>query len=299
MPKSTPVSDLITGTVIFNRMVQDIITKSVPLTLAQYRILFYLAISTDSYRRIRDISSFLFLSTSTVSDAANHLEAHGLIDKFDTPSDLKAVKLAITEKGILELEEAWQALLQGTEFYWDLLGEDTADHFLRVLPILFSKQEIDSGMSSKVPPKAAYSFFSRIHLSSYVSWFKSTYNLSLIDVRILFLLSEADEPLRISDISHLLNEPASSISSSTRNLSRVRKFITRSRNPSNRRETIISLSSEGKTVAREIMDRFTAFCCNDLNQTPEEFQKETLGRVHNRALPTMQDRLFGEKLSSW
>ncbi len=284
---------------MFNRMIQEIITAQTPLTLTQYRILFYLDICTEDCRRIRDIAQMLFLSTSTVSDAASELEKAGYVCKFEMTSDLKAVGLQITASGRDELANARSAVLEGSQFYWDILGEETTESFLLAANVLIDRTEVDSEKVKRLPRQLVYPFVSRTYLANYTSWFKSTYNFNLIDVRILFLLFEADEPMRISDISHLLNEPASSISSATRSLFRVRKLVERDRRPSNKRETIISLNDDGRTLSREILDRFITFSCMQLHQTREEFERETLGRTHSRAVPSIQDRIFGEKLNSW
>lgn len=299
MAAPTPISNLITGTVMFNRMIQEIIACQTPFTLTQYRILLYLQICADDARRIRDIARVLSLSTSTVSDAASELEQAQLVCKFEMPSDLKAVGLQITDDGLAKLTDAQEAVMHGSQFYWDILGDETQESFFMAIQLLTALRELDSQKIERLPRKVAYPFASRTHLARYIGWFKSTYNLSLVDVRILFLLLETDEPMRISDISHLLNEPASTVSSATRSLYRVRKVVERERKPSNKRETIISLNDDGRALAQEILDRFISFCCNELHQTREEFERETLGRTHARAIPTAQDRIFGEKFESW
>lgn len=299
MTAPTPISNLITGTVMFNRMIQDIVAGQTTLTLTQYRILLYLDICADSARRIRDISQVLVLSTSTVSDAASELEQAELVCRFEMPSDLKAVGLQITETGRATLIEAQNAIINGSQFYWDVLGSDIQENFFEAIIPLVNIRELDPSKLARIPASVIYPFASRMHLAKYTGWFKSTYNLNLVDVRILFLLLEADQSLRISDISHLLNEPASSVSSSTRSLFRVRKLVERDRKPSNKRETIISLSSAGQTLAQEIRDRFISFCCIEFHQTKEEFERETLGRTHSRSIPTAYDRIFGERLSEW
>lgn len=299
MTESTPISNLITGTVIFNRMIQEIVTSQTSLTLTQYRILIYLEICSDKAQRTRDIARVLQLSTSTVSDTASELERAQLVCKFEMPGDLKAVGLQITDTGRSALSEAQSAVTRESQFYWDVLGAETQESFFGVIDVLGNIPEIDPGKVGQVPKTVTYPFFSRIHLAKYAGWFKSTYNLNLVDVRVLFLLLETGQPLRISDISHLLNEPASSISSSTRSLYRVRKLVERDRKPSNKRETIISLNSEGESLAQEILDRFISFSCNELHQTREEFEQETLGRTHARSVPTVHDRIFGEKFNNW
>lgn len=299
MDVSTPISNLITGTVMYNRMIREIVTSQTSFTLTQYRILLYLEICSRKAQRIRDIAQVLILSTSTVSDTASELEKDGMVCRFEIPSDLKAVGLQITSAGQEALSAAEEAIIQGSQFYWDVLGEETQGSFFEAINPLLDIPEFDSDKVRQLPRKVIYPFASRMHLAKYTGWFKSTYNLNLADVRILFLLLETGEPLRIADISHLLNEPASSISSSTRSLFRVRKLVERGRKPSNKRETIISLSSEGKTLSQEIRDRFIAFCCAEFHQTKEEFEMETLGRTHARSIPSVSDRIFGEKFNSW
>lgn len=84
MDVSTPISNLITGTVMYNRMIREIVTSQTSFTLTQYRILLYLEICSRKAQRIRDIAQVLILSTSTVSDTASELEKTGwyAVSKF-------------------------------------------------------------------------------------------------------------------------------------------------------------------------------------------------------------------------
>lgn len=299
MASEQPISDLITGTVLFNRMNQKVVTNLSDLTPSEFHILFYLAVCKDDYRRVRDIARFLYFSTSTVSSAAGNLENRGYLQKFDLPNDLKAVGLRLLDAGEEALGEAIRLLMDETEFYWNILGDDVAQRFFDTARILLSSEEIDAPRAEALSERAWYSFISRIHLASYTSWFKSTYSLGLVDARILLLLLETEATLTVLDVCSLLGSTASSTSPSLHYLTRIRKLTSRKRNESNQREILVSLTDEGKQVSQEIYDRFIGFQMKTFGYTREEFEEKVLVDVHSRIARSPFERLFGEHLTRW
>ncbi|WP_451917006.1 MarR family transcriptional regulator [Adlercreutzia rubneri] len=83
MESAAPISDMITGLTLYCRLVEDIIEGETELTLTEYRMLFFLSMTPDKRARIHTLAEALYLSASTISDAAKNLEALGFIEKAD------------------------------------------------------------------------------------------------------------------------------------------------------------------------------------------------------------------------
>ena len=88
MESAAPISDMITGLTLYCRLVEDIIEGETELTLTEYRMLFFLSMTPDKRARIHTLAEALYLSASTISDAAKNLEALGFIEKADSRNDL-------------------------------------------------------------------------------------------------------------------------------------------------------------------------------------------------------------------
>ena len=99
MESAAPISDMITGLTLYCRLVEDIIEGETELTLTEYRMLFFLSMTPDKRARIHTLAEALYLSASTISDAAKNLEALGFIEKADSRNDLKAVWAVVTKDG--------------------------------------------------------------------------------------------------------------------------------------------------------------------------------------------------------
>ena len=97
MESAAPISDMITGLTLYCRLVEDIIEGETELTLTEYRMLFFLSMTPDKRARIHTLAEALYLSASTISDAAKNLEALGFIEKADSRNDLKAVWAVVTK----------------------------------------------------------------------------------------------------------------------------------------------------------------------------------------------------------
>lgn len=294
-----PVSDLITGMVLFNRLSQKIISESTAFSLTQYRVLFYLSICSEGHRRIRDIARTLHLSASAVSAAATELEEEGLIERFRPLKDLKAVGLRITEKGNEALSLAAQTHFDEYKFYWDIIGEHNFEGLLQHMDVLFEEETIDETKARDFDKLKLYPFFSRWHLSAYIDRFKTTYNLRFLDTRILILLLESQEPMDAATIGRLLNESSSSISTATRYLYRVRKLITRDQEQGDKRQVRISLNERGREIAQELLDCFISQFQFTLHLTQREFEAIVLSRVASHPTLNIKESVFAKRLATW
>lgn len=295
MESVAPISDLITGTVLYNRMIEDIISGETELTLTEYRILFFLEHIEGARARVRTLAGALILSSSTVSDATKNLESTGLVEKTDQHNDLKAVWISITETGREALIQASEAIERETREYWSIIGKEVAAAYFTNADRLTSRWEHPLSSMLALPEPIRYAFISHWHLLSYVSWFKSTYNLSLIDVRILMVLLERDGKLTCTDTAHLLKVSNSTVSNSARYLNRVKSYVERTRGLSGH-AVEIGLTCEGDTRIREIRERFIRFNLEQFDFTHEEFEA-MLHTVHPRRRKSYMQKVFGESFA--
>lgn len=292
MKSNAPISDMITGLVLYCRMIDDIIAGETELTVTEYRILFFLGMSLDKRARIHSLAEALFLSTSTVSDAAKNLEAKRLVERADEPNDLKAIWAIITEAGKAELESCGRIFSEHTQEYWDAIGPKATEVYLSTAANLLERSGYPIQAALNLPGPILYPFATRFHLLSFTSWFKSTYNLSLLDVRILLLLLEHGIALTCMEISHLLKVSNSTVSNAVRRLSRVRKYLNRTKT-TDARKVEIELSETGANVSREIHDRFIERYLEQVSVTREEFN-QIFEEVHPRHRKSYMQQVFGE-----
>ena len=287
----TPLSDLITGTVLYNKLCEDVLSGEANRTFTEYRILFFLANVERGKARIHTLAKSLILNTSTVSDAVKTLESAGFIEKDREENDLKAIWAVITEAGREEFLRCSGILLEGTSEYWNCVGAEIREKYFFYGVLLTNAWKHSLQAAHRLPKPVFYSFISKWHLSSYVSWFKSTYNLSLIDVRILMLLLERDEAITCGDIAYLLRVSNSAVSSSLRRLDRIKKYITKDPTASNRK-TKNRLTDEGMQRIREIRDRFILFNMKQFGMSSEEFETMLLATFTHERKNYMQ-KIFG------
>lgn len=292
MESCAPVSDLITGTVLFNRLVESVIVRATPYTLTQYRILVHLSVCGKVHVRVSDLARALVLKASTISDSVTQLERGDLIKRGEIPGNLKAVCVELTERGESELASCNDALLRDIDFYWKLFDKETVEGFFSYVKMYLRDSDVDMDLLEKTEKPVYYAYGSRRFLQSNVSWFKSTYNLGLGDFRIMLLLLEWDKALRCSDIAQLLQLSPSSITSSVKYLSTVKGFIERHKDDANKREVEVCLTALGVDTASEIKDRFIRCNATAFGLSLDDFHK-MLDKAQVRHMLNTTEKIFG------
>lgn len=292
MESVAPISDLITGTVLYNKLVEDVISGETDLTLTEYRILFFLSESDEHSARIHTLAEALVLKSSTVSDAVKELETKRLILKIDHQNDLKAVWARITDEGMNAFAVCCEIILNETQEYWSAVGREVSERYFFFSARLLRNWQLPLKNALQLPAPLYYTFVSRRHMLSYVSWFKSTYNLGLIDVRILMLLLERDKALSGTEIAHLLKVSSSTVSNSIRYLTRVRHYMSRTRKSANH-AIDLALTAEGTDTISAIRDRFIRFNMEQFDITRDEFET-MIADVHPRHRKSYMQKVFGE-----
>ena len=189
-------------------------------------------------------------------------------------------------------ERGNDAVLDETREYWDIVGEKLRRSYFRNVQRFIEQWDHPLQNALELSGPIYYAFVSRCYLLGYISWFKSTYNLSLIDVRVLKLLLERGTPLSCTDIAHLLRVSNSAVSNAVRRLSRVRSYVERERGYLGQ-EIAIALTHEGADRIREIRERFIQFNLASVDISRPEFD-EMLNTVHPRHRKSYMQRVFGE-----
>ena len=292
MERIAPLSDLITGTVLYNKMVDDILAEETDMTATDWRILFFLIEGADRRARIRTLSEALILSNSTISDAAKDLASRNLASKVGNDSDLKAIWVAATPAGEEAFARVNAILLEETREYWEILGEAVSENYFANGMRLLSHWGFPVESIGALPKAVSYPFICRRYLLSFSSWFKSTYNLGLVDVRILLVLLEHGKKMTCTDIAHLLRISNSTVSNSVRHLSRIKRYVSRMRETSGHGVKVV-LTEDGATRIREIRERFIQFNMDQFGFTRDEFHTMLL-KVHPRRRKSYMQRVFGE-----
>ena len=226
---------------------------------------------------------------------ADRVEALGFIEKADSRNDLKAVWAVVTKDGERELGRCTTALVEYSQEYWSLIGPQTTQIYLSSGAKLIEHSNYPIQAALELPGQAFYPFVTRIYLLSAVSWFKSTYNLSLLDARILMLLLERGTVLTCAEISHLLKVSNSAVSNAVRSLSRVKHYVEREK-VAGSGKIKVQLTEEGVSTAQEIRERFITRYMKQFDVTREEFE-EVLKAVHPRHRKSYMQKVFGESFA--
>jgi len=80
-----------------------------------------------------DISSEMNVSSARVAAALNNLENKGLITRRTDKNDRRKVIVEITEDGRIHVEKHWNNIIDGTAKLLELLGENDAREYVRIM----------------------------------------------------------------------------------------------------------------------------------------------------------------------
>lgn len=293
MKSSAPISDLMTGIVLYNRMAEDIFERDLQLSFAQFRVLFFLSVLKEKQARIRDLADLCVLRPSTICDVVTELEKKGYVVRLTRAGNLKAVWVESTDDGKEALQSCCAFFKASTQFYWDAHGEEISKKYFEYGKWLLRRLEVvDVNAVESYSGLVYYIQISHRLLLSYTSWFKRSYNLGLIDVRILMLLLEWNKPLTCSDIAHMLSVSNSAVSNSVRYLRKMKKYAERHVDELDKRKSVIDLTEDGLKVINEIRERFIRYNLDAFGCTPDEFD-EMLLTVRPRKARDYAERIFG------
>jgi len=87
--------------------------------------------------KVSEISKRLRVTSPTITQSLNSLEAHGLIERHIDPVDRRAIGVILTEKGEQVVQQAIDEFLASTRGLIDYLGEEQTNQLIDLLSSLF------------------------------------------------------------------------------------------------------------------------------------------------------------------
>jgi len=85
-----------------------------------------------------ELSAFLRVSSPTVTQMVNVLEARGLVERSADANDRRVVRIRLTEMGRKAVDAVEEDMLEGTNGLIDRLGEDRARLLIELLDEVYS-----------------------------------------------------------------------------------------------------------------------------------------------------------------
>ena len=96
-----------------------------------------IAIEHSAYRgerlRVSDLSKRMRVSSPTITQHINNLEAQGFVQRSQSQNDKRAVNLSLTEKGSETLRRQREMMNGNMRELVALLGDEEAEQFVRLL----------------------------------------------------------------------------------------------------------------------------------------------------------------------
>jgi DNA-binding MarR family transcriptional regulator len=99
---------------------------------------------SDTPMKVSEISKFMHVTSPTVTQLINGLEANGLVERHIDPTDRRAVRVQLTPRGELVNEKAREAFLASFNGLIDYLGEERSNQLAELLSdsvVYFTERE--------------------------------------------------------------------------------------------------------------------------------------------------------------
>lgn len=90
---------------------------------------------------VSDISSFLQISSPTVTPLIKSLEMKGLVHRYNDQEDRRVVRVRLTEEGSRFTHRAREERLRYFQELKDYLGEDRSEHLIGTLEMIYEFME--------------------------------------------------------------------------------------------------------------------------------------------------------------
>jgi DNA-binding MarR family transcriptional regulator len=108
---------------------------------SEIRVLFCVA---GGDMKVSEISKRMHVTSPTVTQVINSLEANGLVERSVDPTDRRAVRVQLTPKGESVRQKAREALFSSFSGLIDYLGEERSNEFADLLTdayVYFTERE--------------------------------------------------------------------------------------------------------------------------------------------------------------
>ena len=104
--------------------------------------------SDTAEMKVSEISKQLHVTSPTVTQLVNGLEANGLIKRNSDPVDRRAVGITLTEKGERVTEQAAEAFSASIQGLIEFLGEEQSNQLTELLSKVFRYYNEQAGSSA-------------------------------------------------------------------------------------------------------------------------------------------------------
>jgi DNA-binding MarR family transcriptional regulator len=99
---------------------------------------------SDTPMKVSELSKFMHVTSPTVTQLINGLEANGLVERHIDPTDRRAVRVQLTPRGELVSEKAGEAFVTSFSGLIDYLGEERSNELADLLSdavVYFTERE--------------------------------------------------------------------------------------------------------------------------------------------------------------
>jgi DNA-binding MarR family transcriptional regulator len=92
---------------------------------------------SDTPMKVSEISKFMHVTSPTVTQLIKGLEANGLVERHIDPTDRRAVRVQLTQRGEIVSQKAGDALLSSFSGLIEYLGEERSNQLAELLSEAF------------------------------------------------------------------------------------------------------------------------------------------------------------------
>lgn len=231
------------------------------VNVTEYRVLLK-ADEMGGQARIGKVAVALNLPQNVVSQAANRLEALGLVDRVADTDDARATVLAVTAEGRIALEHIDAAVSAHFDALWSLLPGEMASGYrdliaaigtgLEGLPSVMLGGARSTGVRSPFITTIAQSHEIIRHFVTESS------GASVSECRILQRIRERGEPTRIVDLATELGLRSHTVTRAANRLEQ-RGWVRRAVEPRNRKAVYLVITAEGERAQQNLQAALDSF----------------------------------------
>lgn len=243
------MADYLTMMAILERSLAHLLATSCDLTTLQYRMLLQLQI--NGAQQVSRLARKLSVGLSTASAASGKLAEGGLLQRLESPNDMRAVELQLTDKGRTVTEQADAQVASMMSDYWHSLTRDQLKAALTSSVSAVERHSSPRLENGKVRLDTALVdtvFISR----SLTAKALQACGLTTNDFRVALALRILGEQATATEVASFLFLNSCDITPCLKHLEAL-GLITRERCSTNRRMRHISLTEQGRRRVTELM----------------------------------------------
>jgi DNA-binding MarR family transcriptional regulator len=263
-------------TLLFGQLTETL-ADAADLNATEYRLLLKTYELANKRTHVGDLASILGIQSNVVTQAADVLEARGLMKRSGIPTDGRVAALSVTREGLGCIKWIDSILYDHITSVWSPIPDDMFRIVQEGAVAIGAKME-----SSPVLPDAATAVVSA-YLTTIVEirkgmkeGLRAATGASLAECHIVLELAEMERPVRAIDVGKALALPPSTITRAADRLE-TRGWARRLRNPDEAKAVYLELTDEGRHIAPLIQASIDAVAAEKLwnHLTPE--QRATVG----------------------